>query len=59
MVRVMVVIRVRARVRVKRAKLLICPSEPSAERVKVSHVIVECIVMDYHPLHYEYEYVTE
>ena len=29
--------------------VLICPSEPSRERVKVSHLIVECRVINYHP----------
>ena len=28
---------------------MICPSEPSRERVNVSHVIVECRVITYHP----------
>ena len=28
---------------------MIYPSEPSRERVKVSHVIVECRVIDHHP----------
>ena len=27
----------------------ICPLEPSIERVKVSHVIVECRVINHHP----------
>ena len=30
--------------------VFICPLEPSRERVKVSHVIVECIVINDHPL---------
>ena len=29
--------------------VLSCPSEPSMERVKVSHVIVECRVNNDHP----------
>ena len=29
--------------------MLIFPSEPSRERVKVSHVIVECRVINHHP----------
>ena len=32
-----------------RVRVLICPSEPYRERVKVSHVIVECRVINYHP----------
>ena len=28
---------------------MICPSESSIERVKVSHVIVECRVINHHP----------
>ena len=31
-------------------RILICPSEPSRERVKVSHVIVECREINHHPL---------
>ena len=34
------------------ARGLICPSEPSRERVKVSHVIVECRVFNNHPTYY-------
>ena len=30
-------------------RVLICPSKPLKERVKVSHVIVECRVIDHHP----------
>ena len=39
------------RVRVARIRVLICPSEPSRERVKlkVSHVIVECRMINHHP----------
>ena len=40
---------VRVRVRVARVRVFICPSEPSRERVKVSHVIVECRVINHHP----------
>ena len=29
--------------------VLICLSEPSTERVKVGHVIVECRMINYHP----------
>ena len=29
---------------------MICPSEPTRTRVKVSHVIVECRVINHHPL---------
>ena len=29
--------------------VFICPSEPSRERVKISHVIVECRVINHHP----------
>ena len=32
-----------------RVRVLVSPSEPSGERVKVSHVIVECRVIDHHP----------
>ena len=39
-------VRVLVRVRVS---VFICPSEPSRERVKVSHVIVECRVINHHP----------
>ena len=31
-------------------RALICLSESSIERVKVSHVIVECRVINHHPL---------
>ena len=30
-------------------RALTCPSESSIERVKVSHVIVECRVINHHP----------
>ena len=30
-------------------RAFICPSESSIERVKVSHVIVECRVINHHP----------
>ena len=30
--------------------VLICPSERSRERVKVSHVIGECRVINHHPM---------
>ena len=46
--RVMVLVSVRVRVTVV-GKGLICQSEPSRERVKVSHVIVECRVINNHP----------
>ena len=49
MVWVMVVVRVMVRVRVDRVRVLIFPPEPSKERVKVSHVIFECRVINYHP----------
>ena len=50
MVRVRVLVSVRVRVRVdQRVSVFICPSEPSRERVKVSHVIVECRVINHHP----------
>ena len=39
----------RVRVRVEGIRVFICPSEPSRERVKVSHVIVECRVINHHP----------
>ena len=39
----------RVRVRVEGIRVFICPSEPSRERVKVSHVIVECRVINNHP----------
>ena len=49
MVRTRVGVRVRP-VRVKvRVMGCICLSEPSGERVKVSHVIVECRVIHHHP----------
>ena len=48
MVRVRVLVSVRVRVRVE-GRVFICPSEPSRERVKVSHVIVECRVINHHP----------
>ena len=51
MVRVRVLVSVRVRVRVEaRVRVFICPSEPSRERVKVSHVIVECRVINHHPV---------
>ena len=28
---------------------MICPQEPPRERVKVSHVVVECRVINHHP----------
>ena len=34
--------------RVKVNRALIFPSEPSTERVKVSHMIVECRLINYH-----------
>ena len=34
----------------KGVSVLICPSEPSRERFKVSHVINECRVINHHPL---------
>ena len=49
MVRIMILVSVRVRVRVARVRVLIFPSEPSRERVKVSHVIVECRVINHHP----------
>ena len=30
-------------------RVLICPSEPTRESVKVSHVIVKCRVINHHP----------
>ena len=33
----------------KGVSVLICPSEPSRERFKVSHVINECRVINHHP----------
>ena len=47
-VRVRVWVMVRLLVGV-RGRVLLCPSEPSRERVKVSHVIVECRVINHHP----------
>ena len=32
-----------------RVRVLICQSEPTRERVKVSHVVVECRVVNHHP----------
>ena len=32
-----------------RVRVLICQSEPTGERVKVSHVVVECRVINHHP----------
>ena len=50
MVRVMILVSVRVRVRVEaRVRVLFFSSEPSRERVKVSHVIVECRVINHHP----------
>ena len=46
MVKVLVSVRVRVRVE---ARVLICPSEPSRERVKVSHMIFEYRVINHHP----------
>ena len=37
-----------------RVRVLIFPSEPSRERVKVSHVIVECRVINHHPENFAY-----
>ena len=34
--------------------VFICPSEPSRERVKVSHVIVECKLINHHPYGIQY-----
>ena len=48
MVWVMVVVRVMVRVRVE-CYGLVFPPEPSKECVKVSHVIVECRVINHHP----------
>ena len=50
MVSVKVLVSVRVRVRVEGLRALICPSESSIERVKVSHVIVECRVINHHPI---------
>ena len=33
----------------KGVSVLICPSEPSRKRFKVSHVINECRVINHHP----------
>ena len=49
MVRGRVLVSVMARVRVE-GYCLICKSEPSRERVKVRHVIVECRVINHHIL---------
>ena len=49
MVMVRVLISVRVRVSVARVRVVMYPSEPSRERVKVSHVIVECRVINHHP----------
>ena len=32
-----------------RVRVLICQSEPTGERAKVSHVVVECRVINHHP----------
>ena len=32
-----------------RVRALICQSEPTREHVKVSHVVVECRVINHHP----------
>ena len=36
----------------KGVSVLICPSEPSRERFKVSHVINECRVINHHPIYW-------
>ena len=47
-VKVIVVVRLRVRIRVRvGVRVSICL--PSRECVKVSHLIVECIVIDHHP----------
>ena len=43
------VVKVRVRVGVRVEGFLICPSQPPRERVEVSHVIVECRVINLHP----------
>ena len=48
MVRSRVLVSVSVWVKV-RAMVFICPSEPSRESVKFSHVIVECRVINHHP----------
>ena len=48
MVRVRILVSVRVKVKVE-GYVFICPSEPSRERVKVGHVIVECRVINHHP----------
>ena len=50
MVWVLVVVRVMVRVRVASVRVLIFSPEPSKECVKVSHVIVECRVINHHPV---------
>ena len=45
---------IRARVWVMvRVRVLICQSERTRERVKVSHVVVECRVINHHPIPFE------
>ena len=41
-VMVMILVKVTASVEINRVSFHICPSEPSKEHVKISHVIVEC-----------------
>ena len=37
-------------------RLFICPSEPTRERVKVSHVIVEHRVINHHPCYQSFSF---